>query len=654
MKLIVTISLLFIFLVLLPFNSGASENILKNGGFEEIKDAKPASWNSLFWHYRPNAVYLGLSNLSPFEKKYYLTLKNVETGESQVIQALTVSPSTFYKISCMVKASSVSTFGAGAYVGLREHHVPPGVLHGTFGDMYGNYRSLGGYSGYLYDTHERWVPLSATVKTAQSQTTLMAVAGLGTYGKFSSGEAFFDNCSVTSDRVNNERLYYFKNNKSISDFLSVSGPEAKFVLYNTTIAVVFFLICVFGIKNRVFLDIVGRDLSVLFATALTVRILAAFYIEGYPFDIELFKKWAVYIGQKGIANYYSGEIFADYPPVYVYIIYVIQLLGRIFSIVPDSRLFFVVLKLPAITTDILCAFIIYKTSKQNGLDQSMSVVLSALFLFNPAIIVNSSVWGQVDSVFTLALAMAAWFLVNGKVEKSILSFTISILIKPQGLLFIPVYLWAFILSTEKRRYFYSIFLSVVLFYAAFIPFYGKIDLIEPVKFFAGKFSQYPYATNSAFNLYALFDGMSVPVEDIFFLLSYKTAGLLMVLAGIVVSLYIYIKKRDANLIYFTAFFLFSFFYVFATQMSSRYIYPALIFSILAFISTRDFKIIFLYAVFSLTMFLNDSHIQYLSVHSIYHVEFFTIFMKIVSVLNIIAALYITVLYYVKSRECKIN
>ncbi|MBF0521358.1 MAG: hypothetical protein HQK92_16730, partial [Nitrospirae bacterium] len=340
MKRIVTITLLFI--VLSPLNSKASENILKNGGFEEIKNVRPVSWNALFWYYRPNAVYPGLSDVSPFEKKYYLTLKNVEPGESQVTQALTVVPSTIYRISCMVKASSVSTSGSGAYVGLRERHVPPNVLAGTFGDMYGNYRSMGGYSGYLYDTRGKWVPLSATVKTSYFQTTLMAVAGLGAYGKFSTGEAFFDNCSVTKNIINDDTVYHFKNNRSISDYLSVSGPEAKFVLYNTTLGVVFFLICVFGIKNRFFIDTVGRDLAVVFATALTVRILAAFYIEGYPFDIELFKKWAVYIGQKGIGNYYSGEIFADYPPGYIYILYVLQLLGRIFSIVPDSRLFFVV------------------------------------------------------------------------------------------------------------------------------------------------------------------------------------------------------------------------------------------------------------------------------------------------------------------------
>ncbi|QWR76180.1 hypothetical protein [Candidatus Magnetomonas plexicatena] len=641
MKIIVAVSLLII--VLLPLKLSASENILKNGGFEEIKDVKPAYWSSLFWHYRPNAVYLGLSDAAPFEKNYYLTIKNVVAGESQLIQALTVSPSTYYRISCMVKASTVGK--AGAYVGLRERHLAAqGVLAATFGDMYGHYRSMGGYSDSLFDTHGKWTPLSETVKTSDSQTTLTAVVGLGAYENFSTGEAAFDNCSVTKERLNEERMYHFENNKNHSDFLSVSGPEAKFLLYNTTIAVVFFLICVFGIKNRLILDTVGRDLAVVLATALTVRILAAFYIEGYPYDIELFKEWAVYIGQKGIGHYYSGEIVADYPPGYVYILYVVQLLGRIFSIVPDSRLFFVILTSPAIAADVLCGVIIYKTAKQKGLTQSMSVVLSALYLFNPAIIVNSSVWGQVDSVFTLALAMAAWFLVNGKIEKSILTFAVTILIKPQGLLFIPVYLWAFILSTEKRRYVYSMFFSVILFYAAFIPFYCKIDIITPIKFFASKFTQYPYATNSAFNLYALLDGMSVPVENTFFVINYITAGALLVLSATAISLYVYSKRRNINYVYFTAFFLFSFFYVFATQMSSRYIYSALIFSIFTFITTRNFKVIFLYALFSTTMFLNDSHIQYRSVHNIYHVEFFTLFMKLVSVVNIIAVMYLTAVY----------
>ncbi len=639
-----SISLLFFFLVV-PLKSGAYENLLINGGFEEIKDKRPAGWNELFWHYRTGTVYTWLSGISPFEKSLCLSLKNMEFGESQIIQPLWVSSATVYKITCMVKAKGVSPSGAGAYVGLRERQVvKPGVLPGTFGDMYGNYRADGGYSAYLYDSSDKWISLSATVKTTETQTGLWAVLGLGAYGRFSKGEVFFDNCSVTMGSVSEKNIYYFMS-KTISNFLTISGYEARFVIYNTTIGAVFFVICLWGIKNRFSINVAGQALDVVFLAAFVLRILVTFYVDGYPYDIELFKKWALYIGEKGLGSYYSGEIFADYPPIYVYVLYVLQWLRRIFSIAPDSNLFMVLLKIPAITADLLSGLLIYKTAKQKGLDSSMSVVLSSLYLFNPAIIVNSSVWGQVDSVFTLVLALAVWLLVNGRIEKSITTFTLSILIKPQGLLLTPVYLWAFIYSKDKIRYFYSFIISIILFYAAFIPFYGKIDLIAPLTYFAGKFTQYPYAVNSAFNLYSLFDGMSVPEGSVFFFgISYKAAGLFIVLTGIIISLYAYSNKKDINQAYFTAFFLFSFFYVFATKMNSRYLYPSLIFAIFTFITTGDLRIMLLYAFFSLSMFVNDSHIQYLSVHSVYHVEFFTLFMKTVSALNIIAVLYLIYLY----------
>lgn len=57
----------------------------------------------------------------------------------------------------------------------------------------------------------------------------------------------------------------------------------------------------------------------------------------------------------------------------------------------------------------------------------MSIILAAFYLFNPAILVNSSVWWQVDSFFTLILVLAVYMLSDGRVGIAPISIIISAL-----------------------------------------------------------------------------------------------------------------------------------------------------------------------------------------------------------------------------------
>src|SRR5919109_3052534 len=130
-----------------------------------------------------------------------------------------------------------------------------------------------------------------------------------------------------------------------------------------------------------------------FLFAFLVRLAIAPY-TGYYADLKIFQHWAVRLDEAGLHRFYE-EDWADYPPGYLYILW---LLAKIST--PPG---FVLLKLPAILGDLGLAWIAGTFARRiapAALNARLPVraAVAATVLFNPAIIMLSTVWGQVDVV----------------------------------------------------------------------------------------------------------------------------------------------------------------------------------------------------------------------------------------------------------------
>src|SRR5476649_675158 len=130
-------------------------------------------------------------------------------------------------------------------------------------------------------------------------------------------------------------------------------------------------------------------LAVMFAVALLVRIALAPH-TGFYGDLQLFDGWSTRLAQVGPRHFYSGAGFADYPPGYLYVLWV---LGKI-STTPS----YLLLKLPAIVADLGLAWIVGTLAERiapASLRERLPVralVAGGAVLFNPAIIALSAVW----------------------------------------------------------------------------------------------------------------------------------------------------------------------------------------------------------------------------------------------------------------------
>jgi len=187
-----------------------------------------------------------------------------------------------------------------------------------------------------------------------------------------------------------------------------------------------------------------RALLVLFALGLVIRLILARHSEGLAFDVGLFREWSDRLVQRGPARFYETGYFADYPPGYLYVLFVLGKLSVLLRGEPPSV---GVLKLPAIIADLgvaLFAGLLAARLTRRTLTgwTTPPVAAAAAILLNPGLILVSAVWGQVDSVLALLVLAGIYALAGppGLMRElfGVALFAIAIATKPQAVLAMPI------------------------------------------------------------------------------------------------------------------------------------------------------------------------------------------------------------------------
>ena len=165
-----------------------------------------------------------------------------------------------------------------------------------------------------------------------------------------------------------------------------------------------------------------RAILALLALGLALRVVLAFAIfpmHGFAGDLDLFWQWARTLAASGPGTFYASTGSADYPPAYLYALWLLGLTGE-----PA------LLKLPPILADPGIAAIVYALAvRWRG--RRTGLVAAALFLFLPVSWYDSALWGQVDAVGTLVAVAALLLLVEGWSEAALATAVLAVLVKPQ-------------------------------------------------------------------------------------------------------------------------------------------------------------------------------------------------------------------------------
>lgn len=336
-----------------------------------------------------------------------------------------------------------------------------------------------------------------------------------------------------------------------------------------------------------------------------LRLFLAATNEGYVNDLSLFHYWGNYAFSEGLLNLYHGDFFLDYPPAYLYVLYVVAALQHLFGIAYGGADFLILYKLPALIADMIAAYYIYKQAGKK-LSHATAMGLMLLYLFNPVVLLDGAVWGQVDSIFTLLVVLSIGFYTEGKLGKASFWFAIAALMKPQAFIFMPVVLLVLLYQKRWKAVAVSAAWGFGTFLFFSLPLFLKGDgLAQLIALYRGTLSSYAYATLNSFNIYMLFDLNWISTEQKFSGIALSFFGSVAIVLAVAYVCYIGIWGRGKqSSLYFIAASLIVFVFMFVTKMHERYMFAAIMLLIMAFIQSADRRLLYISYGFTATNALN--------------------------------------------------
>lgn len=344
----------------------------------------------------------------------------------------------------------------------------------------------------------------------------------------------------------------------------------------------------------------------LLLAGLLCRLFAGYFFYGHENDMHCFTSWADMVFEGGFSAFYTAEGLTDYPPGYMYVLY---FLGAVRHFVPMSAAWSgLFMKLPAILCDVAAAGILYKLARRHCTG-SVAYIIAAVYLFNPAVFVNSAMWGQVDSVFTLLILCMVILLAERRLIPAYFLFALSILVKPQALFLAPVMLFGWIeqviledFSSQKLiKHIFWILIAVLMDVLLALPF----GLQNVVGQYVNTVASYPYMTVNAYNIWAAFGGNWADLNGFGTIAGYIVPVLLTAAAGV-----LFFRSREKEKYYYLGAFMVFMMFMLSVKMHERYAFPAMALLLACFAVSKKGKHFLLYALFSASQFWNIAYILF--------------------------------------------
>jgi len=356
----------------------------------------------------------------------------------------------------------------------------------------------------------------------------------------------------------------------------------------------------------------------LILTALIIAFLLRLYLSLYPgyiYDMEHYKNWAIRTLHYGVSNVYKHG-FCDYPPGFLYVLKCVGYIYRfIYHDMRDSMLFISLIKLPSIMCDLICACLLFYFWRKEDFKKGFSIFL--LYLFNPFIIMDSSIWGQADSVALTLFFIAVLMALEKKYTISYIFMTITVLTKLQYSIYVP-FIFAFNSRGNNRlkEIVRGVSISFITLFLFCFPHIYNHTFDKIVELFFSSPHTYSGLSLNAFNLgWIVSGGYGMDVSDnTLFLgcITYKKIGIILFFSvlGPVFSVFLS-ENNEENFILSLAITGFSFFML-LTRVHERYGYPLILF--LAILFLKDIKYRIVYIILSVTMFLNLTMVMVTAFH----------------------------------------
>ncbi|HUQ42274.1 MAG TPA: phospholipid carrier-dependent glycosyltransferase [Candidatus Limnocylindrales bacterium] len=282
---------------------------------------------------------------------------------------------------------------------------------------------------------------------------------------------------------------------------------------------------------------------------------------GFPSDVGTFQAWAERLAQIGPGRFYAPGYFSDYPPGYLYVLW---LFGALF----DGELLRLAVKAASIPADvglaILSASLVWRASR------AAAIVAAGLWMLAPGPIFAGPYWGQVDAVGTVPLMAALVFAGRGRWATAGTLAGVALMVKPQFGIALAIVLaaaiFAWIRDADWRPAARAFAASAATIVLLGLPFRsGPAELIALVRSAA---ETYPYTSLYAFNIWSIVGDFWQP--DV----PYVAAGAALLIAGVLGATALTWWRRDVPTMLAAGAVAAFAFYFLPTRAHERYLFPA--------------------------------------------------------------------------------
>jgi len=338
-----------------------------------------------------------------------------------------------------------------------------------------------------------------------------------------------------------------------------------------------------------------RSLIIALVLGLTLRLIVGYF--QYSGDLKNHLVWgsSFLTGPVGFYSlHFPGFNDPNYPPLAIILFAASNLLYSVFlGLVRQLNLAFqsfpslllplfetenmkmLFLKLPGIFADIGIAYVLYLFSKK----LKLLSLIPILFLFNPAFVYVSTVWGQTESVTAFFLIFSLYLAFSKHTFPSLLFFFLSVLTKQTALWFAPLFMLLWWKEFRSVDLFRGFLISAAVFFLFFIPF-GLTPPQAISVYIATLSGSSALVTDAAWNLWHFIYGPGVADSTLLGPLSIRTISILLLFLSLLVILISLLRKYHSTRL-LNALFLWSLLVFFLqTRVHERHLYFAPLFLLL--------------------------------------------------------------------------
>ena len=574
--------------------SPTNNNLAHNGDLAAGKGKTPAGWFALS----------SLRKLTHFswsrtpDGNGVVTIDNPSAGYASWHQALYLVPG-LYRITAKTRADNVGAGYGTASIGVQ-----------TFDGMV--------VQSDPPDTAGQWRNIGFTLRVNRWGETTELLLQLGTSATPGAGRVSFRDISVTA--LGDEQsapgpIRDLDEIRARGEGINASGDWDTAARAAGAICGLGLMVLLGFALAAIWRPAIARNRTrwLIAAAAMTaivsLQLIALSYFTGFYWDIWSKTNRALLAAALGPFGIYAPGLPVDsYPPGSLYLLWLSGRLGRLIE--PGAEGFRILVEAPPVAAILLIGLTVYSAAAHAGRRWAVAVGAMLCFAINPALVFDTIVWGQNDSVVVLPMLAAALLVIAGRHRLGWCAAGIAILAKPQAIALLPPLGLLTLLNGgfTESAWCAAAFLGTIAI--GVFPFQLGHPLDWVINVYRDLGSRYSEASVGAFNFHGLLGGIGSSDTSTVMGMSYYSIGMALTCAVYAIASYLVWKARNLTAAMLAIFVALFGFFMFAPRMHERYLYYSV--AMLAPIALDSGVVAGIFALVTGTFLFNLLYVKHLA------------------------------------------